>query len=290
VLIGPALFESGGSQGMAFVLDLTERKRAEAEVREGEQRYREVQMELAHANRVATIGQLTASVAHEVRQPITAAAVNAHAAIRWLSAEPPHLDEVRRALDRIVRDSGRAESVINRIRALVTRAPQRKDRLHINELILEVVALTRSEAIKNAVSVQMQLADDLNPVEGDRVQLQQVILNLVVNAVEAMSDVSGGTRELVISTERAESAGVLVAVRDSGPGLTPETLTRVFDAFYTTKPSGFGLGLSICRSIIEAHGGRLWAGENVPQGAIFQFIVPGRTEVDASGREHGPRP
>jgi PAS domain S-box-containing protein len=274
VLVASAAFDETRTQVVSFILDLTERKRAETEARESERRYREMQMELAHANRVATIGQLTASIAHEVRQPITATALNATTAIRWLSAQQPNLEEARQALDRIVSDSSRADAIIDRIRALVKRAPQRKDRLQINDVILEVVALTRSEAMKNAVSVQTRLAEHLPPVEGDRVQLQQVILNLVVNAVEAMSGVSNGARELAISTQKAESAGVLVAVKDSGPGLAPESLERVFDAFYTTKASGLGLGLSICRSIIEAHDGRLWASPNPPHGVIFQFTLP----------------
>jgi PAS domain S-box-containing protein len=276
VLVASAAFDETRTQVVSFILDLTERKRAETEARESERRYREMQMELAHANRVATIGQLTASIAHEVRQPITATALNATTAIRWLSAQQPNLEEARLALDRIVSDSSRADAIIDRIRALVKRAPQRKDRLQINDVILEVVALTRSEAMKNAVSVQTRLAEHLPPVEGDRVQLQQVILNLVVNAVEAMSGVSNGARELAISTQKAESAGVLVAVKDSGPGLAPESLERVFDAFYTTKASGLGLGLSICRSIIEAHDGRLWASPNPPHGVIFQFTLPAR--------------
>jgi PAS domain S-box-containing protein len=277
VLVAGAAFDETRTQVVSFILDLTERKRAETEARESERRYREMQMELAHANRVATMGQLTASIAHDVRQPITATALNASTAIRWLSAQPPNLEEAREALDRIVSDSGRADAVIDRIRALVKRAPQRKDPLQINDVILEVVALTRSEAMKNAVSVQTRLAEHLPPVEGDRVQLQQVILNLMVNAVEAMSGVSNGARELAISTEKAESAGVLVAVKDTGPGLAPESLERVFDAFYTTKASGLGLGLSICRSIIEAHDGRLWASPNPPHGIIFQFTVPAHT-------------
>jgi signal transduction histidine kinase len=216
----------------------------------------------------AGLGQLTASIVHEVKQPITATAINARIAKRWLSTQPPNLEEVRNALDRIIIDIGRAESVVERIRDMVKRVPERKDRLEVNGLILEVVALTRGEAINNGVSVETRLAEDVPPVQGDRVQLQQVILNLVINAIEAMS--GGGARKLLISS-KSESGGVLVAVRDSGPGLAPESVDRVFDAFYTTKPGGFGLGLSICRSIIEAHGGRLWATANVPQGAVFQF-------------------
>jgi len=255
-------------------MDITERKRAEAEVREGERRYRAVEMELAHANRVATMGQLSASIAHEVNQPIAAAITNAHSALRWLGARPPDLEEVRQALGRIVRDGNRAGDVIGRIRDLIRKAPPRKDGLEINEAILEVIALTRGEVVKNGVSVQTQLAEGLPLIQGDRVQLQQVILNLIVNAVEAMSGVGEGSRELLISTGKAKSDGVLVAVRDSGPGLAPASLERLFGAFYTTKPGGLGMGLSICRSIIEAHGGRLWATANVPQGAVFQFTVP----------------
>ena len=255
-------------------MDITERKRAEAEVREGERRYRAVEMELAHANRVATMGQLSASIAHEVNQPIAAAITNAHSALRWLGARPPDLEEVRQALGRIVRDGNRAGDVIGRIRDLIRKAPPRKDGLEINEAILEVIALTRGEVVKNGVSVQTQLAEGLPLIQGDRVQLQQVILNLIINAVEAMSAAGEGSRELLISTGKAESDGVLVAVRDSGPGLAPASLERLFGAFYTTKPGGLGMGLSICRSIIEAHGGRLWATANVPQGAVFQFTVP----------------
>ena len=239
-----------------------------------ERALQEVRLELAHANRVATMGQLTASIAHEVRQPIAATAINARAATRWLSAHPPNLKQAQQALDRIVKDSSRAEAVINRIRALFKREPQLKERLQINELIQEVLALTSSEAVKTGVSVLTRLAEDAPVLEGDRVQLQQVILNLVVNAVEAMSGASDGARELMISVEEAESGGVLVTVKDSGPGLAPESLGRIFDAFYTTKPGGLGLGLSICRSIVEWHGGRLWASANTPRGAIFQFTLP----------------
>ncbi|MDX6717701.1 MAG: hypothetical protein QOH30_4259, partial [Baekduia sp.] len=272
VLLGGATLPR--DQGVAFVVDLTERKRAEGEVRESERRYREVQMELAHANRVATMGQLSASIVHEVSQPVTAIVANAHTALHWLGAEPRDLEEVQQALDRIVRDSNRAGDVIGRIRALIKKAPPRKDGLEINEAILEVIALTRREAVKNGVSVKTQLAEGLPLVQGDRVQLLQVILNLIINAVEAMSGDDEESRDLLISTGKAESDGVLVEVRDSGPGLTPEGLEHLFEAFSTTKPGGLGMGLSICRSIIEAHGGRLWAIANVPQGAIFQFTLP----------------
>ena len=274
VLIGVANFEEGGNEGVAFVLDLTERKRAEAEARKSERRYREMQMELAHTNRVATIGQLTASIAHEINQPITGTIISAQAALRWLDARPPDLAEARQALGRIVKDGNRAGEVIGRTRGLIKKAPPRQEALAINQAILEVIALLHGEVVKHGVSVQTQLADDLPILQGDRVQLQQVILNLIINAVQAMSGVSEGTRELLISTGRAEPDGVFVAVRDSGPGLAPAVLERLFEPFYTTKPGGLGLGLSICQSIIEAHGGRLWATANVPRGAEFNFTVP----------------
>jgi PAS domain S-box-containing protein len=274
VLLGVATFEEGGTQGVAFVLDLTERKRAEAEAGESERRYREVQMELAHANRVATMGQLTASIAHEVNQPIAAMVTSAQAARRWLDRQPPHLEEGRQALARIVKDGNRAGDVIGRIRELIKKAPPRKDEVDLNEAIREVIELTRREAMKTGVSVQTRLPDNLPLTHGDRVQLQQVILNLVVNAIESMSGVDASARDLLISTERVEPDGVLVAVRDTGPGLAPANFDRLFDAFYTTKPGGLGMGLSICRSIVEAHGGRLWAEANEPRGAIFQFSTP----------------
>jgi PAS domain S-box-containing protein len=274
VLVGAASFDESGKQGVSFVLDLTERKRAEAEARESEGRYRAVQMELAHANRVATMGQLTASIAHEVKQPITATTTNAATALRWLGAQPPNLEEARQALGRIVETSHRAGDVVDRIRALVNKAPPRKDGLDINEAIREVIELTRGEVVRTGVSMQANLADGLPLIYGDRVQLQQVILNLVVNAVEAMSGVDAEARDLLISTEKVEPDGVLVAVRDTGPGLAPAAIDRLFEAFYTTKPSGLGMGLSICRSIIEAHGGQLWAEANEPQGAVFQFLTP----------------
>jgi C4-dicarboxylate-specific signal transduction histidine kinase len=237
------------------------------------------QAELAHVNRLTTMGQLTASIAHEVNQPIAASVSNAQAALRWLNRQPPDLDEVREALACIAEDGKRAGEVIAGIRELMRKAPPRKDRVEINGAIREVIELTRSEAVKNGVSVQTELAGGLPLIQGDRVQLQQVMLNLIVNAVEATSGVSEGSRELLISTRKAETGGVRVAVRDTGPGLTPAALERLFEPFYTTKPNGLGLGLSICRSIIEAHGGRLWTSANVPRGAVFQFTVPEHPDV-----------
>jgi PAS domain S-box-containing protein len=279
VLIGVAAFDGNGNEGVAFVLDLTERKQAEAEARESERRYREVEMELTHANRVATMGQLTASIAHEVRQPIAGTVTNAEAALRWLDGQRPNLEEVRQALVRVVKDGNRASEVLDRIRDLIKRAPPRRDLLEINGAIREVIELTRAEAVKNGVLVQTELAEDLPRIRGDRVQLQQVVLNLLVNAIEAMSGAGDVTRELLIRTGKGGAGGVLVTVRDTGPGLTPATHERLFETFYTTKASGLGLGLSICRSIVEAHGGRLWVRSNVPCGAIFQFTVPGRLDI-----------
>ncbi|MHB8268073.1 trifunctional serine/threonine-protein kinase/ATP-binding protein/sensor histidine kinase [Bradyrhizobium sp.] len=272
ILIGAASFREGGEQGVAFVLDLTDRKRAEAEARESEQRYREVQMELAHANRVATMGQLSASIAHEINQPIGAAITYADAGLRWLDAHPPNLEEVRQAFGVILESSVRAGEVMDRIRALVRKTPLEKASLEINEVIMEVIALTSREVEKNGISAQTQLAKSLPAIHGDRVQLQQVILNLLINAVEALSGMSEGKRELLISTAKGNS-GVVVSVRDSGPGLMLESVERLFESFYTTKPDGLGMGLSICRSIIEAHGGRLWVSANEPRGAVFHFTL-----------------
>jgi len=274
VLIGGAAVGEEPRQAIAFVLDLTERKRAEAEARESEGRNRQMEMELAHANRVATMGQLTASIAHEVKQPIAAAVSNAQAALRWLDRQPPDLEEVRQALASIVREGMRAGDVVGHIRDLIKKAPPREDRLEINAAIREVIEITRGETAKNGVSVHAELADGLPLIRGDRVQLQQVMLNLIINAVEAMTGVSERARELLIGTGKTETGGVRIAVRDSGPGLAPADLECLFTAFYSTKPKGLGLGLSICRSIVEAHGGRLWASANAPCGAVFQFTLP----------------
>jgi signal transduction histidine kinase len=225
-------------------------------------------------NKITEPGQLTASIAHEVKQPIAATISNAQAGLRWLIREPPDLEEVRQALACIAKDGKRAGDVVGRIRDLIQKAPPRKDRFDLNGAIREVIELTRGEAVKNGVLLQTELTDNLPLIDGDRVQLQQVLLNLIINAVEAMSGHAGGPRELLISTGKAEMGGVLVTVRDSGPGLAPAALEHLFEAFYTTKPNGLGMGLSICCSIIEAHHGRLWATANSPHGAVFQFTLP----------------
>lgn len=274
VLIGAAAFDGKPNQGVAYILDLTERKRAEENARESEKRYREVQAALAHANRVATTGQLSASIAHEVNQPLTAMITNTHAALRWLAAFPPNLDEVRDALTSIVRNGNRANDVIGRIRALFKKSSPRRDRFEINSAIREVLELARTEADRTGVRVKTQFAKELPVIEGDRVQLQQVILNLIVNAIEAMSAIDMRPRELLITTETNEADGVVISVQDSGPGLPPAATELIFDSFYTTKFGGMGMGLSICRSIIEAHGGRVWTIPNGPRGAIFRFNLP----------------
>jgi C4-dicarboxylate-specific signal transduction histidine kinase len=233
---------------------------------------REAQVDLAHIDRITTIGRL--SVTHEVTQPITAIVTNAQAARHFLNRRPPDLDEVRQALDCIVRDAYRASDVIYRIRGLLKEALPKRERAEINGAIRDVLELTRGEATKNGVSVRTQFAEPSLVVQADRVGLQQVILNLIINAVEAMSSMREGARELLICTEKAEPNGALVAVRDSGPGLVLKSVDRLFEAFYTTKVQGMGIGLAICRSIIEAHGGRIWAGANEPRGAVFQFTVP----------------
>jgi C4-dicarboxylate-specific signal transduction histidine kinase len=239
-----------------------------------ERQYREMQGELAHANRVATMGQLTTSIVHEIRQPITAARTYAAAALRFLDANPPDVAEARIALTCIVNETGRTNEVVNRIGSLIRKVPPRKEVIDLNAAILEVIALSHSEAIKAGVTVDTQLADELPRIHCDQVQLQQVMLNLIANAIQSMSGVEDGDREIHISTMSIEPGGVSVAVRDTGVGLRPESLPRLFEPFYTMKPDGMGIGLSICRSIIEAHGGRLWAARCEPRGALFQFTIP----------------
>jgi signal transduction histidine kinase len=225
-------------------------------------------------NRLSMMGELAASLAHEITQPIASARNNARAALNFLDQRPSDLGQVREAIDCVVGDSDRAGDIIDRIRDHIRKAPPRKGPFDLNAAINEVIVLARSAITENGILVQTGLADGLSPVQGDRVQVQQVVLNLVLNAVEAMGLVEAGSRELLISTEQTKMGGVLVAVRDCGPGIDPEALERIFEAFYTTKSSGTGMGLSICRSIINAHGGRLWADANEPRGAVFQFTLP----------------
>jgi signal transduction histidine kinase len=251
-----------------------ERKRAEDELRRSEASLREAQSELARVTRLTTMGEMAASIAHEVNQPLAGIVTNANASLRWLAGGSPNLVEAREAIRRIIRDGDRAGDVTKRIRALFTKTRAAKERLDINEAIGEVVVLAGSEIRRNRVMLQMQLAADLPPVMGDRVQLQQVVLNLILNGIESMGTIQDRPRELVIRTQRGEGDDeVCVAVQDSGIGLDPKSRERVFDAFHSTKPDGLGLGLSISRSIVEGHGGRLWAVSNEGPGATFQFTL-----------------
>jgi signal transduction histidine kinase len=258
--------------------DITERKRAEEKLRASEQRLLDARMSLAHANRVTTMGQLTASIAHEVKQPIGATVINAQAALRFLGAEVVDKNELREIFLDIVKDGNRAGAVISRISDLIKKAPPRRDHLEINGAIQEVVEFTHGEAVKNGVSVHAELVESLPTVWGDRVELQQVILNLLMNGIEAMQSVEDRPRELVIRSHQDEKQLVLVSVTDCGVGISAENADRLFNAFFTTKPSGMGMGLSICRSIMEAHGGQLWATANMPHGATFQFTLPVNAE------------
>jgi C4-dicarboxylate-specific signal transduction histidine kinase len=226
-------------------------------------------------NRLSMMGELTASLAHEIAQPIATARNNARAATHFLDRGPPELGQVREALACVVEDADRAGDILDRIRDHIKKAPPRMERVDLNKAINDVITLAQGEIIKNQISVQTRLTEGLSHVQADCVQMQQVVLNLILNAVEAMSSVEAGPRELLISTEQNQTGDVLVAVRDSGPGIDPERLKRIFEALYTTKSSGMGMGLSICRSIIDAHAGRLWADVNKPRGAVFQFTLPG---------------
>ena len=251
-------------------MDITEIKRAEEE----RERLHELESELAHMNRVSMMGELVTSIAHEVNQPLSGVVSNASASLRWLAGGVPNLEEVQEGLRRIVRDGKRAGEIINRIRAMTKRAVTPKERLDPNEIMREAMALVGDEAKKNSVRIRTQFADEVSPVYADRVQLQQVLLNLVMNAIQAMSNVSDRERQLVITTRNADQDHVQVTVEDSGTGLGPEKIAKIFEPFYTTKSGGMGMGLSICRSIVQNHGGRLWATSNDGPGASFHFTLP----------------
>jgi len=249
------------------------------ERKQSEEALRRAQAELVHATRVTTLGELTASIAHEVNQPLAGIVSSGNAGVRWLASEPPNIENARQSIDRMIRDANRASEVIGRVRSLAKKAPLQRGWLSINDTVLETMVLTRAEVARNGASLSTQLSDHAPLVWADRIQVQQVILNLIVNAVEAVSAVDG-PRDLFVSTDKHESDGVLFTLRDSGIGLDQEKLEHVFDAFYTTKADGMGMGLAVSRSIIEAHGGRLWASPNEPRGAVFQFTLPaGREEA-----------
>lgn len=284
-IVGLAMFEPARREGVAFVIDLTERKQAEEKIRESERRYREGQTELAHANRVATMGQLAASIAHEVSQPISATLNFAAAAQRWLGTEPANIDEANQALDRILKSGQRAAAVLERIRGLIRKTASRKEPMEINAAIREVVELTGSQIAKSGASIKMQLLDGLPLLLGDRVELQQVLLNLIMNALEAMTAVNKNLRVLQIRSEADGEGSVLVSVIDSGLGFATSSAEKVFTPFFTTKTQGLGMGLSICRSIIEAHGGRLWVTADRADGAQVQFILPELPTINADSCE-----
>ena len=252
---------------LSVIRDVSEKKRAEEALRQA-------QAELAHVTRVMTLGELTASISHEVNQPLAAVVTNGQVCLRLLALETPRPDEMRAAVERIVGDANRASEVIQRIRALAKRTAPQMVSLDINDVIREAILLVQREVLSHGVSLRTELASALPPVLGDRVQLQQVVINLLINGVEAMAPITDRPRKIVIRSEQDEGGQVHVAVQDSGIGIDSENAERLFSAFFTTKPSGMGMGLSISRSIIRAHGGRLWVSPNPDHGATFQFTVP----------------
>ena len=274
ILMAGALFEWKRDEGVAFVIDLSDRKRAEEKLRASEQRLLDARMELAHINRVTTTGQLAASIAHEVNQPLAGVITNAQACLNWLDRATPNLEAARRSVEWIVEDSNRAKEVIGRVRALANKTAIERAPLDINDVVRETIPLLQRELIIQRVSLRMELEPALPMIQGDRVHLQQVIINLVMNGIEAMQVVTDRPRELVIRSRRDASQEVFVSVTDCGVGISAENADRLFNAFFTTKSNGMGMGLSICRSIMEAHGGRLWATANVPHGAAFEFTLP----------------
>jgi PAS domain S-box-containing protein len=279
ILIAGARFEWNREEGVAFVIDMTDRKRAEEKLRASEQRLLDAQMALAHVNRVTTTGQLAASIAHEVNQPLAAVVANAEACLRWLGRGTPDLEAARRSVEWIIDDGNRASEVIRRVRALANKTDIEKVPLDVNDVVRETIPLVQRELISQQASLRIELAPTLPIILADRVQLQQVIINLMMNGIEAMQSVTDRPRELVIRSRQDETQQVLVSVTDCGVGISAENANRLFDAFFTTKSSGMGMGLSICRSIIETHGGRLWATANVPHGATFQLTLPVSADI-----------
>ena len=265
--------ELGRVEFVGAITDMTERKLAEKALQEKEVSLRQTQAELAYVSRVTTMGQLAASIAHEVNQPLMGVVTNASASLRYLGWDTPNLVEAKEAIRAIIRDGNRAADVVSRMRGLFKKARQAKEPLSINEAIEEVVLLTSGEARRNKVELRAELAANLPLVMADRVQIQQVVMNLILNGIQAMSAVEDRGRVLVVRTQRGEGDQVRVAVQDSGIGIDPGSIEQIFDAFHTTKPGGMGMGLSISRSIIESHGGQLWATPNDGPGATFQFTL-----------------
>ena len=249
----------------------------------------EARSQLAHIARVTTLGEMTATIAHEVNQPLTAVLINGNACLHWLDAEPPDLNEARKNIANIVRDANRASGIVVQVRDLTKGLPPENDWLRVNELILATTLLIDREIQRNQISMQTQLSDDEPLIQGDRVQLQQVLLNLLLNAIEALSSVSIGSRHLVIASTKKDLKSVLVSVYDSGKGFPSNNLDRLFDPFYSTKSDGMGMGLTISRSIVESHGGRIWATPNSPCGAVFQFTLPTDSRLIRSVNKDRPR-
>src|ERR1700761_1564293 len=258
---------------------MTDRKRADERLRASEQRLLDIQMELGHVMRMMALGEMTASIAHEVSQPLAAVVANAEASLSWLRCGTPDVDAACRSVEWIIDDGNRASEVIRRVRTLAKKTSLEKVPLEVNDVVRETIPLVRRELISHQVTLRMDLAVALPMILGDRVQLQQVIINLVMNGIEAMQSVTDRPRELVIRSRPDEAQQVLVSVTDCGIGISQENVDQLFTAFFTTKSSGMGMGLSICRSIIEAHGGRLWAAANVPHGATFQFTLPVNADI-----------
>jgi C4-dicarboxylate-specific signal transduction histidine kinase len=263
----------GGSiEFVGAITDVTDRKQAEEALQQA-------QADLARVSRVTTMGELTASLAHEVNQPITAAVTDANACVRWLTRDVPDLDEARQAAARIVKDATRAADIITRTRLLFKKTTPPRELIDVNDVIREMIVLLRGEATRYAISIRTELAAGLPKVMGDRVQLQQVMMNLMMNGTDAMKDVDG-TRELAVKSQRGDNEEFLVSVSDTGIGLPSQQADQIFKAFFTTKPHGTGMGLSISRSIVESHGGRLWASGNSPRGASFYFTLPSRVDAE----------
>jgi C4-dicarboxylate-specific signal transduction histidine kinase len=254
------------------------KRRGEESRNRAEGALRQAQADLAHISRVTTMGELTASLAHEVKQPIAAAVTDANTCLRWLTRDQPDLEEAREASLRVVKDATRAAEIMDRIRLLFKKGTPQRELVDVNEVIREMIVLLRNQATRYSIFVRTDLAADIPQIMGDRVQLQQVLMNLIVNSIDAMKEVEG-TRNLAIKSQRAENEQVMLSVSDTGVGLSPQYLDQIFDAFFTTKDHGTGMGLRISRSIIESHGGRLWAADNSPRGASFHFTLPTKAEA-----------
>jgi C4-dicarboxylate-specific signal transduction histidine kinase len=274
--VGHPVFSASGQliEFLGTSIDVTDRKRAEEE----REKLRQAQADLAHVSRVTTMGELSASLAHEIKQPIAAAITDANTCLRWLARDEPDLEEAREAAMRVVKDATRASEIVNHVRLLFKKSTSQRELVDVNEVIREMIVLLRNETTRYSVAVRTELAEDLPQTMGDRVQLQQVMMNLIMNSIDAMRE-ADGTRELAIKSHAAENGHLMVVVSDTGVGLPPQQTEQIFNAFFTTKLHGTGMGLSISRSIVESHEGRLWAAGNSPRGTSFYFTLPTKVEV-----------